>query len=55
MLLENVYVAAGPVPKGTGDPVQDYRELQAFAERLLRVLERNFDVLQEKVEGKNHG
>ncbi len=55
MFLENVHIAAGPIPKETGDPKRDFRELQRYLERLLVALERNFDAIQERMEGENHG
>lgn len=55
MFLENIHIAAGPLPEETGDPVKDLRELRRYLEDLLGALERNFDQIQMKMEEKKNG
>ena len=54
-MLENIHIAAGPIPAETGDPVADLRELRRYLERLLGALERNFDQIHLRLEGKKDG
>lgn len=48
-MLENVVKATGGVPVQTGNINADYRNLRLFCERLLRVLERNTDIVNERL------
>ena len=54
-MLENIHIAAGPIPAETGDPVTDLRELRRYLERLLGALERNFDQIYVRREGEKNG
>lgn len=50
-LLENVVAATGGLPPETGNAEADNRELRSFLDRLLKTLERNFDIIENHLEG----
>ena len=54
-MVENIHIAAGPLPEESGDPVKDLRELRRYLERLLGALERNFDQIHMRLEGEKNG
>lgn len=53
MKLENIVAATGGVPPETGNLQDDYRALRRFLENLLRVQERNNDMISQFVEEQN--
>ena len=48
-MLANVIAATGGLPPETGNIETDYRELRRFLQKLLRVLERNTDTINDRL------
>ncbi|MBP3413147.1 MAG: hypothetical protein J6K89_07790 [Oscillospiraceae bacterium] len=50
-MLQNIHIAAGPLPAETGDLRQDYQNIRNYLEALLRALEQSFDQIDQKIGG----
>lgn len=49
MFLQNIHIAAGPMPEETGNLQQDVKELRIYLDRLLRALEQCFDQITQEI------
>ena len=50
-MLQNIHIAAGPIPAETGDLQHDVKNLRNYLEALLQALERNFDLINQSMGG----
>ncbi len=55
MILENPNVAVGQVPALSGNAAEDLQAMQAYLQKLVGLLERNFDIVQDRLEGLGDG